>query len=290
MKILITGKTGYIATAFYDYIRRLSTEESGVKSQNTCTLLSVRDESWQAVNFAEYDVILHTAALVHRKETAQNSENYYKINQNLTYELAKKAKLSGVKLFVFLSTLNVYGLTTGIITKNTPLSPKTHYGKSKLAAENLLTSLTSDNFKVAILRPPMVYGENCPGNYAKLRRLVKIMPFFPDYPNQRSIVHISTLCEFIHKIISNQKSGVFFPQDKFPLSTRQMAENILFSESKKNAEKLTDWQTVATLLEEQKIPLKRRLYRIKIFNPIIRLLMPLNFVAKIFGSLILDVS
>ncbi|MCL2015081.1 MAG: NAD-dependent epimerase/dehydratase family protein [Defluviitaleaceae bacterium] len=290
MKILITGKTGYIATAFYDYVKKLQQETQ--ECQPTCKLLSVRDESWRRENFAEYDVILHTAALVHRRETAQNSEEYYKVNRDLTYELAKQAKLSGVRHFVFLSTISVYGLTTGIINKKTPLSPKTHYGKSKLAAENLLLGLADETFKVAILRPPMVYGENCPGNYAKLRQLVKIMPFFPDYPNQRSVVHISTLCEFIHKTM--QKSGVFFPQDRQPLSTRQMAEQILvdkiLSTNQKfdPNEKLSDWQTVETILAEQKIPLKRRLYRVRVFNPVIRLLLPISVVGKIFGSLVVE--
>ena len=83
------------------------------------------------------------------------------------------AKEDGVKQFIFLSSMSVYGMDTGVITKETVPVPKSNYGKSKLQAEEGINALSSDDFKVCTLRPPMVYGKDCKGNFQKKSSFLK---------------------------------------------------------------------------------------------------------------------
>ena len=250
MKILITGTKGYISKSFAAYM------------DNTHTV-SLRDNKWRQMSFRGYDAVLHAAALVHKGESRRNQYDYYIINRDLTDELARKAKADGVKQFVFLSSLSVYGLTTGTITKDTALAPTTNYGRSKLAAESLIAPLADDSFAVAILRPPMVYGPGCPGNLQKLRKLVRIAPFFPDYENARHLISIDSLCAYLGDIIENKKSGIFIPFDPEPVSTRDLAMDIA-KEYNKN------------------------LRFTKAFNGLISRFMGFGPVGKLFGSLIIE--
>ena len=217
MKILVTGTNGYISKSFAAYSK--------------ANQISLRGD-WQKKSFAGYNAIVHAVGLAHQKETKRNQYDYYTINRDLAFDVAKKAKKEGVKQFILLSSISVYGINSGLITADTPLKPTSNYGRSKLAAESLIKHLEDENFSVAILRPPMVYGENCPGNYNRLRALIKFAPFFPDYENARSVVSIENLCASILDIVENQKRGLFFPQDEHPLSTRDMALNIAAEQGK----------------------------------------------------------
>jgi len=248
MKILVTGSTGYIAGAF--------AEEAD--------LISVRNDAWRGKTFAGYDAVLHTAGLAHVRENRRNQYDYFVVNRDLALDVAKKAKADGVPHFVFLSSISVYGLESGHITASTPALPKTNYGRSKLAAESLIAALADDSFRVAILRPPMVYGAGCPGNYARLRKLVALLPFFPSYKNARSVISIESLHTQINAVIYGQKSGIFHPCDPVPLSTAEMA---------------------AAIAQEQ----GRRLRQTRVFNIPIRILTRYSRTfAKIFGSLTID--
>lgn len=249
MRILVTGTSGYISKSFAAYYE-------GAEQ------ISLRGDSWRAASFAGYDAVLHTAGLAHVRETKHNQFDYYTINRDLAVDVAKKAKAEGVRQFVFLSSISVYGITKGIITPDTPVNPTTNYGRSKLAAESLLLALADDEFKVAILRPPMVYGPGSPGNYSRLCRLVKIAPFFPDYPNARSMISIGNLNAAIGDLIASGEGGMFFPRDPEPVSTRDLALGI--AEGMGKELRLT-----------------------KVFNGLISLLMPLNVVSKLFGDLVI---
>ena len=263
MKILIIGSKGYIATAFAEFAKKAKKVEK-VETASHIKLISVRDDSWRDASFVGYDVVLHTAGIAHLKETQENQYDYYIINRDLAVDVAKKAKADGVKHFIFLSSLSVYGLVTGEITSKTVVAPKTNYGRSKLAAEALIDSLADDKFKVAILRPPMVYGLSCPGNYSKLCRLVKTVPFFPDYPNARSLVSIENLCSFMMEVIEKRRSGIFHPCDPVAISTSKLAVEIAKEQG-------------------------RNLVLTRIFNPFISLFMPVGVVSKMFGDLVIKV-
>ena len=220
-RILITGEGSYIGQSFKKYVS--SREDVQVDE------LDVREETWKEKDFSSFDVILHLAAIVHISNPSKEMESEYnQVNTQLPYELAQKAKGEGVKQFIFMSSMSVYGEVLGdrVITKDTQERPDSFYGKSKLAAEQLLAELESEDFKLAILRPPMVYGHQAKGNYKRLSKLAQKLPVFPLVQNERSMIYIDNLCEFIRLIVQNQDSGVFYPQNQDYVNTSQLVKEI----------------------------------------------------------------
>lgn len=256
-RILITGKDSYIGTSFEKCV-------SQWPEKYQVTTVDTFSNEWKAMDFHSFDVILHVAAIVHKKEKNEAASLYEKINCDLTFDIAKKAKSEGVRQFIFMSTMSVYGLDSGIIVKNTPLHPKTLYGQNKLKAEKALVEAENDDFYVAIIRPPMVYGKGCKGNYTRLSRLALKTPVFPKIKNQRSMVHIDNLCECIRLLIDEQEQGIFFPQ---------------------NSEYVNSAELVADIAEIH----HKKVYLTKLFNPLINLLTKHMVVfQKVFGSLVYD--
>lgn len=252
-KILITGKNSYIGTS-------LETVLSREPKKFQVDTVDTKNSSWKDEDFSKYDVIFHTAGIAHIKETNKNRELYFQVNTQLAVEVAQKAKLENVKQFIFLSSMSVYGVETGVINEETPLKPIGAYGESKLLAEKQILELADTEFLVAILRPPMVYGENCKGNYQKLAKLAVKMPFFPNYQNFRSMIYIGNLVFFIKDIIQKRKSGIFLPQNSEYVSTSEMVRSIAGNNNK-------------------------RIYMTALFNPIIKIL-KFTTINKVFGNLI----
>lgn len=213
-RILITGINGYIGNSLYSFLKQYS--DYGIDG------ISVRGNSWKGRDFSDYHCIVHAAGIAHIKETKQNKEMYYIVNRDLTFEIAKKAKAEGVKQFIFISSISVYGIDTGEITKSTIPYPKTHYAKSKFQAEEKLMQLADDEFGICILRPPMVYGKNCKGNFPKLVKLIKLFPVFPKINNRRSLIFIDNLCKFISICIEHGYNGFYFPQNCEYVRTESM--------------------------------------------------------------------
>lgn len=256
-RILITGANSYIGTSFENYIKQF--EDYSVDT------IDMIDGSWRDYDFSEYNVVFHVAGIAHIKETEKNKQLYYDVNRDLAVETAEKAKNSGVKQFVLLSSMSVYGITIGVITKDTIPMPKSNYGKSKLEADNIIETLSDKNFKVAILRPPMVYGEGCKGNYQLLRKFALKSPVFPNIRNQRSMVHIDGLCKFVKWVMDSEVGGYYFPQDNDYVCTSQMVKKIAQEYGKK-------------------------IRLVKIFNPLIILFKNTNLISKVFGDLICDIE
>lgn len=220
-RILITGEGSYIGQSFKRYV--------SLREDVQVDELDVRGETWREKDFSSFDVILHLAAIVHISNPSKEMESVYnQVNTRLPYELAQKAKREGVKQFIFMSSMSVYGEVLGdrVITKETQEGPDSFYGKSKLAAEQLLAELESEDFKLAVLRPPMVYGHQAKGNYKRLSKLVQKLPVFPLVQNERSTIYIDNLCEFIRLIVQNQDSGVFYPQNQDYVNTSQLVKEI----------------------------------------------------------------
>ena len=222
--ILITGKNSYIGTSLENWLMR----ESDKYNVDT---VDMKDGSWRLKDFSSYDVVFHVAAVVHKKEKPEMQELYFKVNRDLPIEVAKKAKLAGVSQFIFMSTMAVYGEEGKIgqdviITRITPVAPKNFYGFSKAEAEAELNKLNNANFRVVVLRPPMVYGPNCPGNYARLEKLAIKSPVFPLIDNRRSMLHIDKLCKSIKEYIDEETEGLFFPQDDEYVNTSLMVKEL----------------------------------------------------------------
>lgn len=190
----------------------------------------MRTEGWQEHSFSEYDTVYHVAGIAHsdtRKASAKEQALYYSVNTDLAIECAKKAKKDGVRQFIFMSSIIVYGDSAPIgkmkiIKSDTPLSPANFYGDSKKKAEEGIITLRSEEFKVVILRPPMIYGKGSKGNYPQLARLARTLPIFPEVKNYRSMLYITNLCEFIRLMIENEEDGVFFPQNKRYMNTSRL--------------------------------------------------------------------
>ena len=157
---------------------------------------------------------------------------HWTINYHLTKELAEKAKTEGVNQFIFFSTMSVFGLDGEvgkevIINNNTLTKPTTSYGISKLRAEEMLHEIQSNAFKVAVLRPPMIYGESAPGNFSKLIKISNILPLYPRIDNQRSSIYIENLEIYINELIENEGSGILHPQNNYYLNTKMYLNLII---------------------------------------------------------------
>lgn len=234
-KILITGANSYIGTSFENYI---TTNYSGEYEVDTIDMV---DGSWREKSFAGYDTVFHVAGIAHADTGNISDEQkalYYKINTDLTIETAKKAKVDGVKQFIFMSSAIVYGESTPIgkskvITKNTEPSPANFYGDSKLQAENGILPLQDENFNVVVLRPPMIYGKGSKGNYPVLSKFAKKLTIFPYVKNERSMLYIENLCEFIRLMIENEEHGIFHPQNGEYSNTAELVKMIAMAHGKK---------------------------------------------------------
>lgn len=231
MKVMITGENSYAGTQFAKRI-------SEVNLNWDIEFISVRNNNWKEKDFSIYDAIYHVAAIVHQKEKVENEQLYYKVNRDLTYDLAMKAKADGVKSFIFLSTMAVYGLIgkigeDTIITKETEETPSSFYGKSKLEAEQLINNLQSEQFTVSILRIPMIYGSNCPGNYSLLSKLARKSPIFPEINNKRSLVFVDHLSDIVIHLIKNNLAGLFLVKNPKDIDTLNMVDTIARVNNKK---------------------------------------------------------
>ncbi|MTL36907.1 NAD-dependent epimerase/dehydratase family protein, partial [Turicibacter sanguinis] len=162
-KILITGANSYIGTSFEKWVKQWP----GQYQVDTIDLI---DSTWRETSFKGYDCVYHVAGIAHLKQTEDNKNLYYKVNRDLAIEVAQRAKVDGVYHFIFLSSMSVYGIEQGHITRDTNPNPNCHYGKSKYEAENVILRLVDENYKISILRPPMVYGKGCKGNFIKLNQ------------------------------------------------------------------------------------------------------------------------
>jgi len=226
-KILIIGKNSYIGTNFEKYINQYGKNEYSINK------ISVRDEKWKKMNFGSFDVILHLAAIVHQTQQKYNYGLFEKINHLLPVEIAKKAKSDGVKQFIFLSTMGVYGKEDRVISAGIKPDPQTLYAKSKFNAELDLNMIADEKFIISIVRPPMVYGEKCKGNYNKLSMFSKMVPFFPNINNKRSMIFIDNLSSFLKYIIDNPAKRVFFPQNSEYVNTFDLVKNIRYLQNMK---------------------------------------------------------
>ena len=259
VNILITGKNSYIGTSLETWLMKkpLSYKVDTV---------DMIDESWKDNDFSVYDIVFHVAGIAHVSSDPNMEELYYKVNRDLTIEVAKKAKCEGVKQFIFMSSIIVYGDSTSkkrFIDRNTIPTPSNFYGASKLQAEEGIRQLETEYFKVVILRPPMIYGNGSKGNYPKISKLAKKIPIFPDFDNERSMLHIDNLCEFVKLMIDNQETGLFFLQ---------------------NAEYVKTSELVRVIAEVH----GKRIIMTKLFNWLIKMSYGIRTVNKMFGNLVYE--
>lgn len=222
--ILITGEHSYIGNFFEAWIHERDKEVNIQK-------ISLRDGHWRGMDLSEFDCVLHVAGIAHVDASPDMEADYYRINRDLTIEVAQKAKSDGVKHFIFLSSMIVYGesgrRSPAIrVHKGTRPAPSNFYGNSKLQAEEGILPLADDAFCVSVVRPPMVYGKGAKGNYRRLALFARKIPVFPKVENQRSMLYIEHLCAFLRILMEKKEGGVFCPQNADYVNTTQLVWTI----------------------------------------------------------------
>ncbi|SDK40284.1 NAD-dependent epimerase/dehydratase family protein [Alkalibacterium thalassium] len=259
--ILITGKNSYIGASLENWLMR---EPDKYKVDT----VDMKDGSWKEKDFSEYDVVFHVAGIAHVSSDPKMEDLYYIVNRDLTIETAEKAKAEGVKQFIFMSSIIVYGDSSSskrVIDRNTVPTPSNFYGNSKLQAEEGIKSLDSNDFKIVVVRPPMIYGKGSKGNYPRLANMAKKIPVFPDINNERSMLHIDNLCEFIKVMIDHEETGLYFPQNKEYVKTSELVR--LIGEVHGKNIMMISWM-----------------------NWLIRLMFGIGIVNKVFGNLVYEKS
>ena len=210
-RILVTGAGSYVGESVREY---LLVKEPSYQIDAVDTM----GDNWKKADYNQYDVVFHVAGIAHVNADPKMESLYYKVNRDLTIEVAKHAKAAGVKQFIFMSSQIVFhesqSLKTEVLTHETKPAPNGFYGDSKLQAENRLHELESEDFKVCILRPCMIYGPNAKGNFPRLAKLATKTPVFPAWHNKRSMLYIDNLAEFVLQAIERGLSGTFYPQNR----------------------------------------------------------------------------
>ncbi len=254
--LLLTGSSGFVGTYFINKY----------KDKYDVQTFSFLKDGFEALHVKGVDVVFHLSALVHQMGGAHREE-YERVNVTQTVELAKKAKRNGVRQFVFMSTVKVYGEENDVpYTEMTTCKPEDAYGKSKLKAEKELQKLEDENFIVSIVRTPIVYGYGVKANIKNLISLVKKIPVLPfgKINNKRSMVYVGNLCFIVDAIIKQQKQGVFLVADTEALSTTRLIELIADALGK-----------------------KVYLVRVPFFESFLKLVKP-SFHKRLYGSLEID--
>lgn len=212
-KVLITGAGSYVGTTVERYLTENFPDSYQIDT------VDMIDGSWREKSFAGYDCVYHVAGIAHSdngKIPPEREALYRRVNTELAVETAKKAKQDGVKQFIFMSSASIYGSSAPIgqrkrISADTVPQPINAYGESKLLAEQGILPLADGSFRVVVLRPPMIYGKNCKGNFPVLEKMAFKLPVFPKVSNERSMLYVKNLAEFIHLMIQNEENGIFWP-------------------------------------------------------------------------------
>lgn len=213
-KILITGAGSYVGENVRKYIMQTAVEQFVIDAVDTF------GDNWKKADFSQYDVVYHVAGIAEVNGKKGMEQLYYKVNTDLTIEIAKHAQANGVKQFIFMSSMIVYketqSLKGNIITPESMPAPNGVYGDSKLKAEEGLKDVAKGEgrMKVCILRPPMIYGPNSKSNLVRLGKLGTKVPFFPNWRNKRSMLYIDNLGEFVKQAVLRELEGTFYPQNR----------------------------------------------------------------------------
>jgi len=237
MKVLVTGASGFIGTALCQQLAeggadvtallRRAVPELTHLHQITCELDDF-DKVAQALGGV--DVVVHLAGRAHRlnEKLSDPLAVYRRVNRDLAVSLAELAVIAGVKRFVFVSSISVNGVETGLIPVNELSEPRPvkAYAISKYEAENELIRLLKGRMELVIVRPPLVYSGGAVGNFERLLKVVKLgipMPF-ASVTAKRSLISLANLIEFLKLVMThpNAANELFVVSDGVDVSLPEM--------------------------------------------------------------------
>ena len=258
--ILIVGAGSYIGESFVKYATKHYCDNFAFTTVDTLLGKDGKSEldNLTSEQLASFDIVYHIAGIAHADVghvDDATKEKYYKVNTDLAVGTAERYKESLTEngrtgLFVFMSSMIVYGNSAPfgeekVVDRNTTPTPANFYGDSKWQADKGIRSLANETMRVAIIRPPMIYGKGSKGNYPTLARLAKKLPVFPDVDNKRSMLYVGNLCEFLCQMflatLSHKNSGeantakvgseapdslIFIPQNEDYTKTSDMVKKI----------------------------------------------------------------
>lgn len=213
-KVLITGAGSYVGESVRRYILAKMPGEYQIDAVDTM------GDNWKKADYSQYEVVFHVAGIAHVNADPKMEPLYYKVNRDLTIEVAKHSEAAGVKQFIFMSSQIVFhesqSLETEVLTAETKPNPNGFYGDSKLQAEEGLKALRAEGgeMKMCILRPCMIYGPNAKGNFPRLAKLARKTPVFPAWHNKRSMLYVDNLAEFVLQAMERELEGTFYPQNR----------------------------------------------------------------------------
>ena len=218
--ILILGKNSYLGENLYRWLQKYP-------HLYKVDIVSTLNYAWKKVNFKNYDVVVDYAGIAHISHITKDMKSlFYSVNRDLTIEIGEWCKKNSVKQLIYFSSMNVYGDYCNNISDRDAVNPTSFYGDSKLQGDIGLKALESQEFKVAHVRPPFVYGKGCTGNYKTISKIAKKTPVFPDFPNKKSMIYVDNLNEFIRLLIESGEGGVYTPQNRELVSTSELVRTI----------------------------------------------------------------
>lgn len=242
MKILITGGSGYLAQSLVEAIADdpkldiiVSTRKPSIltKKYDNVDVVGTPDfldECDWAQYLNDVDIVVHTSALVHDQARKSTSYDIYKVNYEATRKLVEQCLKQNIHRFVFVSSVAVYGNTKFCSVRQSVERNKallSDYARSKLLAENAVQSLLdASDVKYNILRIPMVYGFNAPGNPNKIVNALRrdyIMPVL-GIKNKRSFLDINLFVDYVYRILTDRNfpCGVTLLADREIKSTSDL--------------------------------------------------------------------
>lgn len=249
--VLLTGATGFVGRNVLDELSR----------EYEVRIAKSRAGALVEADFYNVDTVVHLAGVAHGRN--RNSEDFFAVNSEFTRHLAVRAKENEVRRFIFLSSIAVFGLEAGSLSEGTIERPRSAYGESKLKGEKAAALLQNDSFQVVILRAPMIYGLDAPGNPLRLQKLIERCPRLPlgNINNRRSFIYIGNLSFLILKLVGSDLTGTFLVADPSPVSTTDFISFLGRANGK-----------------------RPRLFKLPGFALMVRVLAPKAY-SKLFGSL-----
>ena len=223
-KILIYGKESYIGEHY-----REALEARGYLVDMIDSISFAPGE----FSVSNYDVVINVVGVAHINISNDMEDLFYKVNTDYAVKLCKISKEQGVGQYIYMSSMNVYGDISECVRSLSQENPKNFYGKSKILADKLIHKMEDENFKVVSIRPPVVYGKGCKGNFNSLVKVAKCGFMFPKYDNVRSMIYIDNLSNFLCQLVKNCDGGYFHPQNNEYVSTTELVVAIRESLGKK---------------------------------------------------------